>query len=501
MNRYLFLLAFIMLLAPLRADYILVPMDDSQTNHLKSYGIAFWALKSHQQVQWLLNYEGGSFLFSGIEGVEKKMNTEGVFYKKLSLAEGNELVQSLEQSEEMVDVVTLRRAPKIAVYAPKQSEVWDDAVFRALSYADIPFDQIYDEEILEGKLETYDWVHLHHEDFTGQHGKLYGSYRSVAWYKKYVSGAEEAAEKFGYQKVSQMKLGVAQKIQTFIEKGGHMFAMCSATDTYDIALAAHGTDICEEMFDGDAADPLAQKELDFNNTLAFTDFSLVGSPYQYEFSNIDANLGRRIHEHVDYFTLRQYPAKSQPVHAMLTQNHELRIKGFMGATTAFRSSLIKEGVDVLAETQFEESSEARYIFGQFGKGSWAFYGGHDPEDYKHYVGEETIDLAEVPNSPGYRIIFNNIFFPATGIIDLSHSLTVFPNPVRNLLNIQMDTPMEGTLHISLFDNIGRLHMEKEARKTTEYWEHSIDIQHLPEGVYFLRIHQGRQQASLKVVKK
>ena len=501
MNKYLFCLIFIVLFHPLKADYIMIPMDHTQSNHLKAYGAAFWVLKSHQQVQWLLNYNGGSFLFSDVEGVKSKLNENEVSYEMLSTAAANELIQSLKQNDKMVDVVTLRRAPRIAVYAPEQKEIWNDAVINELTYADIPFDQVYDREILEGKLGGYDWIHLHHEDFTGQYGKFYASYRNVEWYKNNVAEMETLAQGFGYHKVSQMKLAVASKIKAFIEGGGHMFAMCNATDTYDIALAASGTDICEVMFDGDPADPDAEGKLDFKNTLAFKDISLVRDPYQYEFSNIDANMGRRIAEHEDFFSLKQYPAKSNPVHAMLTQNHESRIKGFVGATTAFRSHLIKEEVEILADAHFDELSEARYIYGNLGKGGWAFYGGHDPEDYRHYVGEKPTNLDEVPNSPGYRIIFNNIFFPASGIIDISHTLTLYPNPTRKLLNIQMNTPTEGELQISIFDNLGRLHMEEEANKSTEFWEHSLDIKHLPEGIYFLKVQQGRQQASVKLVKE
>ncbi|MEL7533618.1 MAG: asparagine synthetase B, partial [Bacteroidota bacterium] len=302
------------------------------------------------------------------------------------------------------------KSPKIAVYSPKNKQPWDDAVTLALTYAEIPYDVVYDEEVLQGKLAEYDWLHLHHEDFTGQFGKFYASYRNQAWYQDEVKSQQSTARMFGYSKVSDMKLAVSKEIRSYLDEGGFLFAMCSATDTYDIALSAEGVDICEHMFDGDPADPSAQAKLDYTKTLAFEKYQLVRSPFQYEFSDIDSNLGRRVPEHMDYFTLFEFSAKWDPVPTMLTQSHTRTVKGFMGQTTAFRNAVLKP--DVLVMGALKAYDEARYIHGNAGKGMWTYYGGHDPEDYRHYVGEDPTDLALHPNSPGYRLILNNILFPA-----------------------------------------------------------------------------------------
>ncbi|GAB4425312.1 MAG: hypothetical protein OHK0039_43000 [Bacteroidia bacterium] len=393
-----------------RAEYVLIPMDYAQKDHLKAYGIAYWILEYQIEVDWLLNYRGGSFMFKHTAVFERELQVRGVTYEKISDGKSSQILAYVSSDEVNMDAVKLEKAPKIAVYSPKNKQPWDDAVTLALTYAEIPYDIIYDPEVLDGKLSEYDWLHLHHEDFTGQYGKFYASYRNMDWYQDEVRSQEATAQMYGFGKVSQMKLAVAQRIRDYLEQGGFLFAMCSATDTYDIALAAAGVDICEQMFDNDPADPQAQSKLDFTQSLAFHNFELVRSPYQYEFSTIDSNLGRNVPEHMDYFTLFEFSAKWDPVPTMLCQNHTRTVKGFMGQTTAFRKTIIKSEVLIMGELKAYD--EARYIHGNQGKGMWTYYGGHDPEDYRHFVGEDPTDLALHPNSPGYRLILNNILFPA-----------------------------------------------------------------------------------------
>ncbi|MEZ4773719.1 MAG: asparagine synthetase B [Bacteroidia bacterium] len=410
MKKSILLLSILWLSSYARADYLLVPMDYAQSEHLKAYGIAYWVLEYNVDVDWLLNYRGGSFMFKYTSVFEQELQIRGVSFEKISDAKSSQILAYVTSDEVNMDAVKLEKAPKVAVYSPKSKQPWDDAVTLALTYAEIPYEVIYDPEVLDGKLSEYDWLHLHHEDFTGQYGKFYASYRNVKWYMDEVAAQEATAQMYGYSKVSLMKLAVSKKIKQFLTDGGFLFAMCSATDTYDIALAAEGVDICESMFDGDPMDPAAQDKLDYSKALAFKNFQLVRSPYQYEFSDIDSNLGRNVPEHMDYFTLFEFSAKWDPVPTMLCQNHTRTIKGFMGQTTAFRSSLLKPEVLVMGE--LKAYGEARYVHGNLGKGMWTYYGGHDPEDYRHYVGEDPTELALHPSSPGYRLILNNILFPA-----------------------------------------------------------------------------------------
>lgn len=393
-----------------KADYLMVPMDYVQSDHLKAYGIAYWVLEYQVDVDWLLNYRGGSFMFKYTPTFEQELQIRGVTYEKISDGQSSQILAQVTSNDVNMDAVKLEKAPKIAVYSPKNKQPWDDAVTMALTYAEIPYDVVYDPEVLDGKLSEYDWLHLHHEDFTGQHGKFYHSYKNAQWYQDDVKSQEATAQIYGFTKVSQMKLAVALNIKQYLSDGGFLFAMCSATDTYDIALAAEGLDICEYMFDGDPMDHTAPQKLDYNRSLAFQNYQLVTSPYQYEFSNIDSNLGRRVPEHMDYFTLFEFSAKWDPVPTMLCQNHTRTVKGFMGQTTAFRRDLLKPEVLIMGELKAYD--EARYVHGNHGKGMWTYYGGHDPEDYRHYVGEDPTDLALHPNSPGYRLILNNILFPA-----------------------------------------------------------------------------------------
>jgi len=393
-----------------RASQILIPMDEAQQNHLKAYGIAYWVLQNGLEIKWLLNYRGGSFLIPSHQEVTDECSVRGVSYEILPDAKVNNILAMINQPDVNMDAIKLEVAPKIAVYSPKNKQPWDDAVTLVLTYAEIPYDVIYDNEIMQGKLADYDWLHLHHEDFTGQYGKFYYAYHNTPWYQEEVRTQETTAHKYGFAKVSKLKLYVAQQIKQFVSKGGYLFAMCSATDTYDIALAAQNTDICASMYDGDPADPNAQQKLDFSQTFAFENFSLVKDPYEYEFSNIDATKTRKVPKSQDYFTLFEYSAKWDPIPTILCQNHKNMIKGFMGQTTAFNEDIIKKNVLIMGENK--AAHEARYIHGEYGKGMWTFYGGHDPEDYQHFVYDPPTNLDLYPNSPGYRLILNNILFPA-----------------------------------------------------------------------------------------
>ena len=392
------------------AAYLLIPMDANQKNHLKAYGIAYWAIGKDQTVHWLLNYRGGSFAMNHSASYEKECIIRGVSFEVIPDVKFSAIQTEIGNPEVNMDIVKLEKLPKIAVYTPKTKQPWDDAVTLALTYAEIPYEIIYDDDVLSGKMPLYDWLHLHHEDFTGQYGRFWANYKDAAWYKAEVKESEATAARHGFKKVSQLKLAVALKIQEFVLGGGFLFAMCSATDSYDIALAAQNTDICESMFDGDPADPQSQEKLEFSKTFAFQNFGLSRNPYEYEFSTIDATQGRTLTENNDFFALFEFSAKWDPVPTMLCQNHEQIVKGFIGQTTAFKKNYVKSDVLVMGENK--QANEVRYIHGEFGKGMWTFYGGHDPEDYQHMVGEPPTDLNLHPNSPGYRLILNNILFPA-----------------------------------------------------------------------------------------
>jgi len=396
---------------PVFAARILIPMDNIQTNHLKAYGIAYWTLGSGIQIEWLLNYRGGSFVLPYQDIFEKECKLRNVSYEILADVQYQKIIDEISRPDVNMEVVKLEKAPKIAVYSPKTKQPWDDAVTLVLKYAEIPYDVIYDDEVLENKLPLYDWLHLHHEDFTGQQGKFWFSQQNQPWYQQEKRENEELAKRWGYPKVSQLKLAVVKKIREFVGGGGYLFAMCSAADTYDIALAAEGVDICTAEFDGDPIDPKAQDKLSYNNCFAFKDFHLVTSAYIYAFSDIDATKDYPVNsEKTDYFTLFNFSAKWDVIPTILTQDHERVIKGFMGQTTSFRDRFIKTNVLILGETKSMEN--ARYIHGEFGRGMWTFLGGHDPEDYQHLVGDPPTDLSLFPNSPGYRLILNNVLFPA-----------------------------------------------------------------------------------------
>uniref|UniRef100_A0AA94F0K9 Asparagine synthetase B n=2 Tax=Flavobacterium TaxID=237 RepID=A0AA94F0K9_9FLAO len=397
----------------IKANSILLPMDETaQKNHLKAYGITYWVLDKGYKGSWLLNYRGGSFLLPDIQEIKKECQIRGVSFEIISDNETQQILADIASPSQNMEAVTLEKAPKIAVYSPPGKQPWDDAVTMVLTYAEIPFKVVYDQEVLNDQLLLYDWLHLHHEDFTGQYGKFYGSYKNMPWYIEQKKDSENLATKLGFQKVSNEKLAVAKKIRDFVIGGGFMFAMCSATDSFDIALSAEGIDICETMFDGDPSEANYQNKIDYSKTFAFKDFLLERRPEKYEFSNIDTT---EKHQSIvpfdkDYFTLSEYSAKWDVIPSMLCQNHTALVKGFMGQTTAFDKELIKSNVLVMGECQI--NGEARYIHAQKGKGFFTFYGGHDPEDYQHRVGDEPTDLNLHPNSPGFRLILNNILFPA-----------------------------------------------------------------------------------------
>ena len=393
------------------ATRILLPMDELQKNHLKAYGLAYWVLQKEIDVDWLLNYRAGSFMLPYSETFERECKIRSITFEVISEGQVTEILTEIAKPDVNMELVKLHKAPKIAVYSPKTKQPWDDAVTLVLSYAEIPYEVVFDDEVLDGKLPLYDWLHLHHEDFTGQYGKFYGQFANAAWYKAEVREAEAMAAKHGFKKVSELKLAVSKKIRDFVSGGGFLFAMCSATDSYDIALAAEGVDICESVFDNDPADYSADSKLDFSKGFAFKNYKLYLDPFVYEYSYIDAMQGTRaVTEDNDYFTLFDFSAKFDMVPTMLCQNHTKTIKGFYGQTTAFRKQFIKKTVLIMGESKSLE--EARYINGTYGKGTWTFYGGHDPEDYQHMVGEPPTDMNLHPNSPGYRLILNNILFPS-----------------------------------------------------------------------------------------
>ncbi|NCA86311.1 MAG: asparagine synthetase B [Clostridia bacterium] len=412
MKKIFITLCFLFIIITSEAAWLLIPMDNAQKNHLKAYGIAYWTLERDIEVSWLLNYRGGSFMCQHMQPIENELVIRGVSYEVIADVQAQQILQQIGQAEVNMDEVKLHKAPKIAVYSPKNRMPWDDAVTLALTYAEIPYDVVYDNEIMQGVLPMYDWLHLHHEDFTGQYGKFWRSFRTAAWYQEDVRINEENARMLGFDKVSQLKLAVAKSIRDFVSGGGYLFSMCSAPDSYDVALAANGVDIVDVMFDGDPPDANAQQRLNFENCFAFRDFQIVTNPYEYEISSIDVTetRSRSINEQNDFFTLFDFSAKWDPVPTMLCQNHMQVIKGFMGQTTAFNTKNVKPNVLIMGENK--AAGEARYIHGDYGFGTFTFYGGHDPEDYRHLVGDPPTDLNLYPNSPGYRLILNNVLFPA-----------------------------------------------------------------------------------------
>jgi len=416
--RYLFTLVLSCLLSwgTVSASYILIPMDQEQSNHIKAYGVTYWVLENEVEAWWLLNYRGGSFVFQHNSAFEKECKTRGVSYEIISPTQFSVIRQKIADPEVNQEAIKLEVAPKIAVYTPdvnargESVQPWDDAVTLVLTYAEIPYKTVYDKEVMQDKLAEYDWLHLHHEDFTGQYGKFYRAYGGTAWYRESQQRMENLAAELNFEKVSDLKLAVVDKIQEYIGGGGFMFAMCSATDTYDVALAARNVDIAAQMYDGDPAHPNPDPLLEYDECLAFENFKIEKNPMVYEYSTLDNTRYRKVDAKQDYFTLFDFSAKWDPVPTMLTQNHTRTVKGFMGQTTAFQKKYVKPEVIILGENKAVD--EVRYIHGTRGEGTWTFYAGHDPEDYQHRVGDPETDLNLHPNSAGYRLILNNILFPA-----------------------------------------------------------------------------------------
>jgi hypothetical protein len=478
---------------------------NGQTNHLKAYGIAFAAMKAGAPVDWLLNYKGGSFAMEYNKVLGAMCVEREVTFTKISDREYQDIVKEIKGLKYDGDVIRLTRPPRIAVYTPLNKEPWDDAVTMALTYAEIPFDKLYAEEVLDGKLVNYDWLHLHHEDFTGQYGKFWAQFRATQWYNNDQSTAERLSARRGFKKVAQMQLAVVKRIAEFVASGGNLFAMCSATDTYDIALAADGTDICETQFDGDPMDPDAQTKLNFSKCFAFRNFTLVTSPYEYEYSNIDNTNNHTIAKDTDVFTLASFPARLDPVPAMLCQNHVSAVKGFMGQTTAFRKSLLKPGVLIMAETQ--SVGEARYIHGDYGRGNWTFYGGHDPEDYQHSVGAPPTNLAFHRASAGYRLILNNVLSPAAKKVEVptvvlgdtkqpattvpdpmqapvAAGVSILPDPATGEVRVVMPKRADNaTVKVVLFNNTGKQVFSKDMDAANI----RVNLNDLPEGLYLIQV--------------
>ena len=412
-NRLFMTVLIALLIGPVQAQDLLIPMDDSQSDHLKAYGVTFWSLNRSIDVDWLLNYRGGSFLISRTPEVENELRVRGVRYEVLNGSQTAAVISEVESDASNTSVVRLEKPPKIAVYAPDQTLPWDDAVLLALTYAEVPYDMIYDDQLLAGDLEDYDWLHLHHEDFTGQYGKFYRSHRNAQWYRDQKQQFEAVATKLGFPSVHEQKKAMARKIKSYVGNGGFLFAMCSATDSYDIALSMENVDGAHSVFDGTSIDPNLQTSLDYSKTFAFSGFKLLPDPMIYEFSDIDfppSNNPVTQGAEADYFSLFEFSAKYDPVPTMLTQNHVTIVKGFMGQTTGFHKDKIKNHIVIMGEDP--ASDQVKYLHGNFGKGTFTFYGGHDPEDYQHFVGDPPTDLSLHRNSPGYRLILNNILFPA-----------------------------------------------------------------------------------------
>ena len=410
MKKYIYII-IIITLNICYSQKILIPMDYTQKDHLKAYGIAFHSLQRSNDIEWILNYRGGSFLLDDYADLQKICTIRGVSFELVDSRKLSEILVIVEENN--MDLVLLEKEPKIAVYSPPDKQPWDDAVTLALAYAEIDYDVIFDDEVIDGGIKDYDWLHLHHEDFTGQYGKFYRSYRNAGWYKKIEMDSNQSAKKHGFNSVHELKKYVALKIKQYILEGGFLFAMCSATDSFDIALAARNVDIVESVFDGTPPNPNYQSKLDYSLGIAFENYSLITNPMIYEYSNIDypSNDKPRIKTpEQDYFTLFEFSAKWDPVPTMLTQNHVGIINGFMGQTTGFNRANLKKHIVILAEV--ENDPQVKYIHGNTGRGTFTFYAGHDPEDYTHKIGDPVTDLSLHRNSPGYRLILNNVLFPA-----------------------------------------------------------------------------------------
>ncbi|SDK81679.1 Por secretion system C-terminal sorting domain-containing protein [Catalinimonas alkaloidigena] len=490
---------FLLLATPAFANHLLIPMDEAQTNHLKAYGVTFQTLKHRVPVYWLLNYRGGSFLLPERTELAGDLRQRQVAFEVLTDEQAKRLRTSLDNDGPETTALLLSRAPRIALYQVK-GNVTGNIVESVLSYAEIPFEEIRQEDVLEGKLDQYDWVHVHHEDFTGQHGKFHLSFKDQPWYKTQYDEDQAIASQYGFANTPQLKGAVARRIRNFCQKGGFLFAMCAGTDTYDIALATEGLDVHDVMYDGDSMNTADFDRLDFTQTFAFQNFQISQDWREYEFSTIDhVMMERRVSEKNDTFQLHQFSAQLQPVAAMLTQNHQRFIKGFMGQTTAFKKTLIKPEVTVLAEPTSVE--EARMIYGNYGQGHWVFLGGHDPEDYQHLVGDPDTDISQHPNSPGYRLILNNVLLASSNLVDISGTLTAYPNPAADQLHLTFSEEQTGDWHLRILDSMGKNWHKAEFERHEATQPIDLTVANLPAGIYFVEISQGRYRATQKVIKQ
>ena len=509
-----------------KASKIVIPMDSlGQANHLKAYGIAFTALGKNIKVDWLLNYRGGSYGMADNREMETLCNDAGVTYIVLSNHKYRQIIKEIKGADFNGAVKQLEKEPKIAVYASPHEGVWDDAVTLALTYAGIPYDKIYADDVLGGALDKYDWVHIHHEDFTGQYGKFYSGSKNKEWYRNDQKNAEAMATKYGFNKVSQMQLAVVKKLRDFVVKGGDMFAMCAASETFDIALAAEGIDICPKEFDGDEPDYDANTKLNFSNCFAFTGFAVSLNAYNYQHSDIDNGNYRGVRKELDNFYLYSFPAKSNIVSAMLCQNHTTKIHGFMGQTTGYRTDMLKPGTILMGSTaesfktnfdgpeELHFVGEAKYIHGDYGKGTWTFYGGHDPEDYTHILGNKPTDLTKFPHSPGYRLILNNVLYPSVKrdevptlvvgdmvkaiaakdnpgaqVTGASAIMQIYPNPTTRDIVITYAATDNNTIskkveHVVVMNSEGKIFLDRSYNDDKV----QLDVSDYPAGMYFIQV--------------
>lgn len=488
---------------PSFADRLLIPMDSSQTNHLKAYGGVYYALQQKLNVQWLLNHKGGSWLTDAAEDLEEWLRVRNVTFTTYSDADSKTLLDDLK-NETGAAAITMQVMPKIGVYAPSWKETaYDDAVVLALNYAEIPYEKIYDTDVLKSDLKKFDFIHLHHEDFTGQYGRFWMGYHNVDWYKQDVANNEALALQLGYAKVSQMKLAVVKKLNEWISNGGHLFAMCSATDSYDIALAADGVDICAKVFDGDDADPAMNSKLNYSNCLAFENFKVSTNYEEYEFSDIDSygtRSQRGVNEKNDFFTLQQYDGQTQPDLAMLSQSQTTKIKGFWGMTTGFGRSYLKPDAQVMAYCPV--NNEARYIHGNLGKGGWTFYAGHDPEDYQHRTGEPASDLSKHQNSPGYRLILNNVMRASVrgDLTNPTFSCSVYPNPAANgQATISATISQKENVTMTMYALDGQIVKSEQLGEQEGTFTYSLSLTGVAAGLYQVELTAGTVSKRVKLV--
>jgi hypothetical protein len=409
MRKLMYLMALLVVAPGVANAQLLVPMDETQANHLKAYGLTYWTLDRKLTAEWLLNYRAGSFLLPDRADIRREAALRGVTFEAIAPAQLAQIRKLIEESN--MESVILEKAPKIAVYTPSSANPWDDAVTLALTYADVPYEKVWDNEVLQGRLKEYDWLHLHHEDFTGQYSKFYINYAGAPWLTEAVQHNESVAKQFGLPNSPALKKKVAEEIRRYVSDGGFLFAMCTATETIELALAAVNVDIAAPFADGTPIDANASRKMQWDRTLAFQNAEVQVNAGISSFSDIDGHqVNTPWRQPLGAFTLFDFAPKFDPVPSMLVQNHENVIPDYYGLTTSFRKDRIKPGVIILAQEQ--GTSWTKYVHGTFGQGTWTFLGGHDPEDPQHQVGDAATDLNLHPHSPGYRLILNNVLFPA-----------------------------------------------------------------------------------------